>query len=74
MEIQVKVKTKSKIEGIEKLANEDIYEVRVNTPPIDGKANKRVIEILAKHFAIPKTSITLKRGHKSKIKTFTWED
>lgn len=45
MKIRVLVKTKSKAEGIEK-NNDDSNTVRVNVPPIDGKANKRVIELV----------------------------
>lgn len=73
MEIQVKVKLKSKKEGIE-LTPEGVYEVRVHVPPIEGKANKRVIELLSDYLKKPKTSIELVRGHKSKIKVFRIED
>ena len=70
MKINVQVKNKSKTEGIEKLT-EDSYIVRINVPPIEGRANKRIIELLAKYFDCPKSQIALTRGAKSKNKVFT---
>lgn len=67
MKISVRVKTKSKVEGVEKNPD-DSYTVRVNVPPVDGKANKRIIELLSKHFKVPKTNISIVSGSKSKIK------
>ena len=69
MRIEVQVKTRSKKEAVEKLSSAS-FVVRVNTPPIDGKANKRVVELLANDLGVPKTSIVLVRGHKSKLKVF----
>lgn len=69
MRIEVQVKTRSKKEAVEKLSSTS-FVVRVNTPPIDGKANKRVVELLANDLGVPKTSIVLVRGHKSKLKVF----
>ncbi|MCB0392906.1 MAG: DUF167 domain-containing protein [Bdellovibrionales bacterium] len=69
MRINVLVKTKSKNEGIEKLTD-DSFVVRINVPPIEGRANKRVTELLAKFFNCPKTQIVLIKGTKSKNKVF----
>lgn len=38
--------------------------------PQEGEANKAIIQILAKHFNISKSCITLKQGSTGKIKTF----
>ncbi len=73
MKINVQVKTRSKKEGIEKLSEVE-YVVRVNTPPVDGKANKRVLEILADYFNRPPSTINLVRGAKSKLKVFEIPD
>lgn len=67
LKITVQVKTNSKHESVEK-NKENSYTVRVNTPPVDGKANKRVIELLAKYLNQPKSSIQIVSGFKSKIK------
>ena len=70
MKITVLVKPKSKIEKIEEL-EDGSFVVRVNALPIDGQANKRVIEMLAKHFKRPKSSIQLLSGTKGKKKLFS---
>jgi uncharacterized protein (TIGR00251 family) len=45
-----------------------LYRVYVTVPPEDGKANKEVIKLLAKHFGVAKSRISLVRGHTSKDK------
>lgn len=54
--------------AIEKLSD-DSYKVRVTAQPVDGEANEALIEILADHFDVPKTSIEITHGLKSKTKT-----
>lgn len=36
--------------------------VRIAAPPVDGKANKRLIKFLAKEFQVPRDDITLISG------------
>lgn len=43
--------------------------VKIAAQPVDGKANKALIEFLSKTFKIPKTSIDIVRGETSKDKT-----
>lgn len=47
-----------------------LIRVFVTAPPDRGKANKATIELLAKHFGLPKTSIVLVRGQTSRNKIF----
>jgi len=44
--------------------------VYVNQPPLEGKANKAVIESLAEYFKVSKSSVVLARGEKTKLKEF----
>lgn len=44
--------------------------VYVNAPPLEGKANNAVIEVLAKHYNTKKSNVILISGEKSKSKTF----
>ncbi len=44
--------------------------VYVNQPPLEGKANKAVVEALAVYFKISKSKLILVRGEKSKQKVF----
>ena len=44
--------------------------VYVTVVPENGKANAEVQKLLAKHLGVPKSSLTLIRGDKSRDKTF----
>jgi len=43
--------------------------VRTTAPPVDSKANKAVIALLAKALGIPKSALSIKSGEKSRNKT-----
>jgi uncharacterized protein (TIGR00251 family) len=47
----------------------DSWKVYVSAPAVDGKANKALIEVLAKHFQVPKSQIEIIKGLKSRRKT-----
>lgn len=46
------------------------FHIYVNQPPLEGKANKAIVETLAKYFKVSKSKIVLIRGEKSKQKIF----
>lgn len=50
------------------------YTVYLRAKPHDGAANTALINLLAKHFHVPKTSITIVRGHTSHLKTISLPD
>jgi uncharacterized protein len=66
MKIQIKVKPRSKTEEI--IEDENSLIVRVKDPPIEGKANRAVIRLLAKHFGVPEDHVRISKGFKSKDK------
>ena len=43
--------------------------VYLRAKPHDGEANTALIKLLSKHFKVPKTSISITRGTKSRTKT-----
>ena len=61
MKIQVKVKPNSKQQTI-KITADGTFIVSLKSPPVDGKANKELIELLAKKFNLSKSEITIKSG------------
>ena len=69
MLIKVKAKPRSKKEGVKEITKEYL-EVRVNQPPEKGRANERIIELLAEYFNVPKSRVRLVRGETSKEKVF----
>ncbi len=70
MKVTVIAKPNSRKESIEVLPDGSIA-IKVNAVPEDGKANQRIIEMLSKHFKIPKSRIDIVSGHKGKKKIFS---
>ncbi|MGL5956910.1 MAG: DUF167 domain-containing protein [Brevinema sp.] len=52
------------------IMEEQGIKLKITAAPVDGVANKKIIEILSKTFSCPKTSIELYSGTKSKYKRF----
>lgn len=67
MKISVKVVPRAKKPGVEKLADGS-WRVAVSAPAESGKANAAVVDALAKHFDVPKSSIQILRGETSRLK------
>jgi hypothetical protein len=67
MKINLKVKTRSREEKIEKIDDLN-FVVRVKELPVENRANEAIIEILAEYFSVPKSKIDIIYGHNSKNK------
>jgi uncharacterized protein YggU (UPF0235/DUF167 family) len=67
--VRVYVKTipRSSRNEVEKIS-EGSYRVCVTDAPEKGKANKAVIEALAKYFMVPKSSVNIAGGKSARIK------
>lgn len=48
--------------------SENYFEVRVDERAVDGRANKRLIEILAEHFKVRRSKISILKGTRSRNK------
>ncbi len=66
--LTIKVKLKSKKQEVVKI-NDTSYLIKINQPPEKGKANKKMIELLADYFKISKSRIFIKSGFTSRRKT-----
>lgn len=69
MKISVKVKPNAKQEKVEPIA-QNSFLVWVKEKPAEGKANQAVIRVLAEYFNVPRSSLSLLKGQKSKEKLF----
>ena len=67
MRIYVKVVPKSSRNKIEKISDEE-YKVWVTAPPVDGKANDMLIQVLSKHFDVSKSSLSIIGGKTARVK------
>lgn len=43
--------------------------IRIQAPPVDGKANAELIRFLAKQFGVPKAQVVITQGENSRQKT-----
>ncbi|MDT8439236.1 MAG: DUF167 domain-containing protein [Wenzhouxiangellaceae bacterium] len=44
------------------------WRAQLTAPPVDGKANKELIELVARHFGVPRRAVSIKSGAASRIK------
>lgn len=64
--LQIKISPNASKNAI--IRDETGLKVKLTAQPIEGKANKALIEFLSKQFKIPKTSIEILKGETSKEK------
>ena len=67
LKIRVTVKPQARKESIIKFPSGE-YQVSIHAAPRNGKANQFLIELLAKHFSVPKSAIKIVRGYSSRKK------
>jgi uncharacterized protein (TIGR00251 family) len=69
----VRAKAGSKKEGITEICEEYVG-IAVKAQPVDGQANKAIIECLADIFGISKKDVSLERGSTNKNKIISLHD
>lgn len=63
------VSPKSKRNGVEEVSGQPgVLRVRTTSAAADNKANFAVIDLLAEHFGVSKSQISIIRGHTSRKK------
>ena len=67
MKIFVKAKTNAKEEKIKKIDGRH-FAISVKEPPVEGKANKAAIRVLAQFFNVSQADVKIISGHSSKNK------
>lgn len=68
MKIIVWVKANAKKDSVEKIDGEK-YRVFLKAPPQEGKANQRLIKVLAEYFSVTQSSELIQSGLKSRNKS-----
>lgn len=67
MKISVKVKPNAKKESVEQM-QDGSFLVSVKAPAAEGKANARLVKILAKHFGVAPSRVSIVSGTSSRMK------
>lgn len=65
--VNVRAQPRSSRAGLDGIMG-DAIKVRIRSAPVDGKANKELIETLADAFGLPKSRVSFKSGETSKTK------
>jgi uncharacterized protein len=73
MKLFVKIKPSAKQNLVEE-TGEGFYNVWTKEPAYEGKANAALINLLAEHFKVAKSRVSIIGGKKSKIKIIEIED
>lgn len=65
--VEVKVKPNARES---KLTREDdgTWSARLKSPPVDGKANRELIALIAKEFGVAKRQVTIRTGAGARLK------
>lgn len=65
--LSIKVKPGSRVDELVALADGS-YQARVKAQPVDGKANAALIALIAAHFGVPKSQVSIKSGASGRTK------
>jgi uncharacterized protein (TIGR00251 family) len=67
LRVRVKVNAGAQSESVREL-DDGSLQVRTRAPATKGKANKRVLELLAEHFGLSPAHLEIVAGHTSPVK------
>lgn len=65
--LQVKAKPNSRVSALTR-QDDGTWLAQLKSPPVDGKANAELIELVARSFGCAKSTISIKTGAGSKLK------
>jgi hypothetical protein len=57
--------SRAKVQGV----HDGALKVAITAPPVDGEANAALIKLLAKHFGVARSTVSLVAGERSRNKT-----
>ena len=73
MRLQVKVKPNSRDSLLGQLPDGTWYAV-LKSPPVDGKANKELVALVAEHFGVAKSAVRVASGAGARLKRIEISD
>lgn len=65
--IQVKVKPGARVSTLEK-GSDGVWQARLKSPPVDGKANAELIGLIAERFGCRKADVEIRSGAGGRMK------
>jgi uncharacterized protein (TIGR00251 family) len=70
MTLRIKVKPNARVSSLVQEAD-GTWLARLKSPPVDGKANQELVELVAEHFHCPKSAVLIKSGAAGRMKLVT---
>jgi uncharacterized protein (TIGR00251 family) len=67
MVLQIKVKPSARVSTLVQKPDGS-WAAQLKSPPVDGKANKELIALVAEHFGCRKSAVTIKSGASGRMK------
>jgi len=67
MRVRVFATPNAKKASVTKISSNEL-EVKIDAIPEGDQANRRLVEILSEYFDVPRSSISIMQGHKSRVK------
>jgi len=71
--IQLKVKPNARTAELTQ-QDDGTWLAKVKAPPVDGKANEAVIQLVAEHFGVRRAQVTIKSGASARLKLIQIDD
>ena len=65
--LQIKAKPGSRVSTLSEQAD-GTWLAQLKSPPVDGKANAELIELVARHFGRTKAQVSIKSGGSGRVK------
>ena len=65
--LQLKVKPNARTQSLTQ-GEDGIWLAQLKSPPVDGKANAELIELVARHFGRTKAQVSIKSGGSGRVK------
>lgn len=71
MQLEIKVVPGAKKEAVKE--ENGVVKIYLTAPAVDGKANKALVDFLARHYGVRKSAVSIIKGLKSRSKTINIE-
>jgi len=68
--LKLRVQPRARQAGVDGIHG-DRLRVRINAPPVDGKANTALLDLLAQDFDLPRRALAIEQGEHGQQKTVT---
>ena len=72
--IRVKVKTNAGTSSLEPAGDDGLWQAKLKSPPVDGRANAELIALVAERFECSRAAVFIKSGASARLKLVRIEE